>query len=386
MSVLSQLKQKQKENVLENAKQYVKQSSGYQVDERFYQMSKDSKGDSKVKIRFVPSLNVTKDDLVMFTTQKVHNINWFQDPLNEKSEKRFWTGVCPQSSGKDNYCPICDYGFKQGMAIPKLSGDENKNDPSQILRTKYFREFVNNDKIITNIMIVKDEINPDNEGKVFLYEVKSSIFKMFNDEFEKMDDRLSECSSLEERQARNIPAEFTAFDAFDLTMSKDMWLVYKAKANHPDKDPKHYWGSSRWDDIFTDKTAGRDDVWEDVVSRAHCLDEFTNSENNPTQEFLEEKLAHLTFTAVPEASKQGTVDAKPVKEETKVTPTPIITEPKVETISVEDILNEVSNPVETKVQSAPEVKEEVKEDKVETPKVSAPVDDMDALINSILNQ
>ena len=141
MSVLSQLKQKQKENVLENAKQYVKQSSGYQVDERFYQMSKDSKGDSKVKIRFVPSLNVTKDDLVMFTTQKVHNINWFQDPLNEKSEKRYWSGVCPQSSGKDNYCPICDYGYKQGMAIPKLSGDENKNDPSQILRTKYFREF-----------------------------------------------------------------------------------------------------------------------------------------------------------------------------------------------------------------------------------------------------
>ena len=48
MSVLEKLKQKQQEKAVENVKQFTK-TRNYEVDERFYQLSKDQKGNSNVK-------------------------------------------------------------------------------------------------------------------------------------------------------------------------------------------------------------------------------------------------------------------------------------------------------------------------------------------------
>lgn len=263
-------------------------------DERFYTISKDQKGDGKVTIRFVPSYNKDKTDLVQYVTQQFHNVNWNKDPLNKKSEKRYWAGVCPRTHDPKAECPVCQYGFDKGGEIEKLSGEENQSKPDQILRRKYFHEFVSKDKRITNILVVKDSVNPDNQGKIFLFELKNSIFKLMAEEAEKIQNQLEDLSP-EERQAAGLPADLEGFDAYDLMCSKDLTLVYKDKKNHPDKDPKHYWGGSYWSPAFSDKVGGDWDKLDALVSEAYCLDEFTAKENMPTTEFLEEKLAHITF-------------------------------------------------------------------------------------------
>lgn len=384
MSVLEKLKQKQQEKAVENVKQFTK-TRNYEVDERFYQLSKDQKGNSNVKIRFVPSLNTAQDDLQYFTIQKVHNVNWHKDPLNEKTEKKYWTGVCPKSVSKDYECPICDYGWTEADKIERLTGEEYANDPSQILRKKYLKEFTNNDKIITNILILKDDINPDNVGKVFLYELKPSIFKSITDEISKVEAKLQEFTSPEERRSRNLPENLQAFDAFDLTMSKAFYLKYKDKKNHPSQDPKHYWGDSYWDDIFTDVTNGSQEAWDSLVTSAYCLDEFTTEGVQPDLDFLNKKLNELTFgkssgNEVP--SSNTSVSDKPTEKVSTPVVEPVI-QKELPTVSADDLINSIVN--ETKVEPAPVPKEEPKvEAKQETTPKSADLD-MDAMLAELMN-
>lgn len=385
MSVLEKLKQKQQEKAVENVKQFTK-SRNYEVDERFYQLSKDQKGNSNVKIRFVPSLNTAKDDLQYFTIQKVHNVNWYKDPLNEKSEKKYWTGVCPKSVSKEHECPICDYGWSEAGKIERLTGEEYANDPSQILRKKYLREFTNNDKIITNILILKDDINPDNVGKVFLYELKPSIFKSITDEISKVEAKLQEFTSPEERRARNLPENLEVFDAFELTMSKAFYLKYKDKKNHPSADPKHYWGDCYWDDIFTDITNGSQEAWDNLVTSAYCLDEFTTEGVQPDLDFLNKKLNDLTF-GKSSGNEVQTQTASVSDKPTEKVSTPVveaIVQKELPTVSADDLINSIVN--EVKTETAPVPKEEPKvEAKQETPVTKSADLDMDAMLAELMN-
>lgn len=287
----------------------------FKTDERFYKISKDKEGNAKVKIRFMPSFNSDKTSLNMWKVLKVHNANWHREPLNDKSEKRYLYPevLCPKTANADAYCPICDYGWEKYNEIPyEATPEGGTKSPKQVLKSMYRKEFTNNDKIITNIMVIKDDVNPENEGKIFLFEIKNSIFKMFATEAEKVQNELADCSTPEDRQARNIPADLRGFDAFNLMCSKDLWLIFKDKKNHPDKDPKHYWGGTYWDSIFTDKTNNNSELAMELVSKAYCLDDEAAEEKIPKQEFLEEKLAHLTFQDG--KKKETTVSSAPASQ------------------------------------------------------------------------
>lgn len=363
-----------------------KEKSKYESDERFYNISKDSKGNGKVKIRFIPSLNADQTKLGMHITRQMHNVNWYKVFGDDKSEKRWWSGICPKTVDAKTPCPICDYGFKMGKTIEKRTGKEAETDPEQLLRKSYYKEFCSKDNIITNIMILKDEINPANEGKIFLFEMSNTVFKMFAKEQEKIADTLSECEDEDARTARNIPLDLKGFNPYDLINGKDFWLIFKGKKGGDWKVADDYWGHSRWDDIFTSKVSTKEERIE-IIKKAHCLDEFTSIENMPTQEFLEEKIEHLTFQTKSEDSEAKTSTST----ETKSAPDTanisdeddILAQIQADAETVTEEPKQEEKPKEEKVADKP--KEEVK--KVETKassKVDVEEDDDDAFLAGIL--
>lgn len=294
MASLDDLLNKQREEALKP--DAFKEKPRFSVDERFYQLSKDQNGCAKVLIRFMPSLNTVGDQLNTYVTQQYHNVNWNKNPLDEKSERKYFAGVCPKTKDPKAPCPICEWGFEQGGKIDKVTGPEAKTDPQQLLRTKYYKEFVSKDKHICNIMVIKDDINPENNGKVFLFELKPSIYKMFAAEAEKVQDQLDTYTTDEEKRQRNIPTNLQGFNPFDLEIGKDLWLVYKSK-KYTDGDVKNYWGHSRWDDIYTDKSGGTKDSHMDMLQMGYNLDEFMDDKVIPEMDFLQTKLTELTFGA-----------------------------------------------------------------------------------------
>lgn len=344
----------------------------YEVDERFYVLSKDANGCSNVKVRFVPSFNADKTKLQMYVTQKYHTVNWNRIPLDEKSEKKYWAGVCPTTiKGKE--CPICNHGFTEGAKIPKVSVAKGEPIPKdQLLRSEYYKQFCSSDRIITNVMILKDDVNPDNVGKVFLFELKTSLFKMIATEAEVVQKRLAEFPNAQDRVARGIPADLKGFDPYNLLASKDLNIVYKSK-KFTNNDPKAYWGSSNWDDIFTAKVNNADE-YKEIVEQAYVLDEFLSEDCIPDEEFLEKKLADLTFSniATNVVKEQPKQEAPKVQVETPVAPT--VAQEVIKADNIDAILN-----------TAPKVQQEAP--KMEQPKVVNPIADMsdDDLINSILN-
>lgn len=344
----------------------------YEVDERFYVLSKDANGCSNVKVRFVPSFNADKTKLQMYVTQKYHTVNWNRIPLDEKSEKKYWAGVCPTTiKGKE--CTICNHGFTEGAKIPKVSVAKGEPIPKdQLLRSEYYKQFCSSDRIITNVMILKDDVNPDNVGKVFLFELKTSLFKMIATEAEVVQKRLAEFPNAQDRVARGIPADLKGFDPYNLLASKDLNIVYKSK-KFTNNDPKAYWGSSNWDDIFTAKVNNADE-YKEIVEQAYVLDEFLSEDCIPDEEFLEKKLAELTFSNITTnvVKEQPKQEAPKVQVETPVAPT--VAQEVIKADDIDAILN-----------SAPKVQQEAP--KMEQPKVVNPIADMsdDDLINSILN-
>ena len=346
----------------------------YEVDERFYVLSKDATGCSNVKVRFIPSFNADKTKLQMYVTQKYHHVNWNRIPLDDKSERKYWSGVCPTTiKGKE--CPICNHGFTEGGKIPKVQVAKGEPIPKdQLLRSAYYKEFCSSDRIITNIMVLKDDINPDNVGKVFLFELKTSLFKMIATEAEVIQKRLAEFPNAQDRIARGIPADLKGFDPYNLLASKDLNIVYKAK-KFTNNDPKAYWGSSNWDDIFTAKVNNADE-YKEIVEQAYVLDEFLSEDCIPDSEFLEKKLAELTFSNVTtNVVKEGP------KQETSHENVNNISVPNVssEVINADDI-----NAILNQAPSDTKMDEPVKQTPSPTVNPSATMSD-DDLIASILN-
>lgn len=126
-------------------------------DERFWVVSKDDSGNGSAVIRFLPNKN--EEDLPFKITYK-HSIF--------VNGKRF-IDRCPTTLGKD--CPICDWNKDQDSEIVKK---ELKS-----YRKKHW---------ISNILVISDPKNRENEGKVFLFEFGKQIFDIIKETLQPEDE------------------------------------------------------------------------------------------------------------------------------------------------------------------------------------------------------
>lgn len=131
-------------------------SWGSDADE-YWKPTVDSAGNGMAIIRFLPPKNEEDLPWVMIFD------HWFQGPGGYYVENSLTT------LGKDD--PVSEYNSKLWNSTTDDDSPARKQARDQKRRQNYY----------SNIYVVKDPGNPDNEGKVFKYKYGSTIFNMIKD-------------------------------------------------------------------------------------------------------------------------------------------------------------------------------------------------------------
>jgi hypothetical protein len=124
-------------------------------DNRFWTLTVDKVQNGKATIRFLPSTILDNKDDLPFVEKYTHYF--------EGAGGKLWE-VCPNVIGKE--CPIC----KANSLLYKKAKEGDEEAKKIAAKRKKQKKF------ITNIYVVDDEGNPDNNGKVFMFEIGPDIF------------------------------------------------------------------------------------------------------------------------------------------------------------------------------------------------------------------
>jgi len=155
----SQLKSSRKKSLEKLTGELTKMQSGSQQsngpDERFWTPTVDKMGNGVAVIRFLPA---PKDEDVPFVRIFSHG---FKGPTGSWYIENSRTTI-----GESD--PVSDLNTKLWN-----SGIESDKDLARDQKRKLH--------FISNILVVKDPANPENEGKVFLYKYGKKIFDKLND-------------------------------------------------------------------------------------------------------------------------------------------------------------------------------------------------------------
>jgi hypothetical protein len=128
-----------------------KEKKVYDKDSRFYVLPKNEKKEGVAIIRLLPDAEGQK-----FTAmQKIATT------INQNGQKRFVNDWSPASCGLP--CP-----FQERWA--ELWNADRKDES---------RAFSRSIRYVVNIKVIKDPLKPENEGKIFLYEISGSLKDKF---------------------------------------------------------------------------------------------------------------------------------------------------------------------------------------------------------------
>jgi len=119
----------------------------YAKDERFYMLSKDKDGNGAALIRFLPDANRNM-------IQKIFKIN---TTITKNGKKRFVSLFSPSTIGAP--CP-----FQEKWQQLWNEGDKDEA-----------KVYGRGTRYVTNIKVLKDPANKENEGKIFLYEISGAM-------------------------------------------------------------------------------------------------------------------------------------------------------------------------------------------------------------------
>ena len=127
---------------------------GYQKDERLWSLERDKSGNGMAVIRFLPAPEGEDIPIVrVFSHGFQGKGGWFIEN-------------CPTTIGRK--CPVCEANnelWNSGIEDNKKVARDRKRKLSYI----------------SNILVVSDPANPENEGKVFLFKYGKKIFDMLQE-------------------------------------------------------------------------------------------------------------------------------------------------------------------------------------------------------------
>ena len=126
---------------------FAKQANKYAKDERFYTLTKDTEGNGAALIRFLPD----SEKRMIIQMQKINTT------IIKNDKKRFISKYTPATIGQP--CP-----FQEKWQELWNLGDKDG--------AKVFGRGL---RYLTNIKVIKDPANPENEGKVFVYDMSGSM-------------------------------------------------------------------------------------------------------------------------------------------------------------------------------------------------------------------
>lgn len=203
----------------------------------------------------------------------------------------------PEPDGEDSpFIRVWDHGFQGpgGWYIENSLTTINQPDPVSEYNTKLWNSGVESNKdlvrkqkrrlhFISNVYIIKDSGNPDNEGKVFLYQYGKKIFDKLNDLMN---------PSFEDEAAVN-PFDFWEGANFRLKIRQVEGYANYDKSEFDSPEP-----------LFED-----DDKLKEVYEQLHSLTDFHKPEHFKSYEELKAKL-HRVLGINEDSSPRGNSSAE----------------------------------------------------------------------------
>jgi hypothetical protein len=236
-------------------------------DERFWMPTTDKAGKAEAIIRFLPEADGEDQPFVktMRHAFELENGRW----VIEK---------CLRSIDNDG-CPLCSHA--------REFWDEDENSEKR----KTFNQRKAQTKYISNILVISDPNNPENEGKVFLYAYGAQIYKMI------------ESAMVPEFETQ------TAFNPFCMWEGADFNLRVSRKSKWPTYEHSEFRPQS---ELY----GGDEEKLKRVWAKCYPLQEFVDPKGYKTatelEDILEKALTGKKRTST-KTAESDTEDAPRVK-------------------------------------------------------------------------
>lgn len=237
---------------------FAQETNKYAEDNRFYKLGKDKNGNGAALIRFLP-------DSEKGMIQKLFKVN---TTIVKNGKKRFVSEFSPSSIGQP--CP-----FQEQWQNLWNAGDKEGA-----------KQFGRGIKYIANIKVLKDPANPQNEGKIFLYEMSGA-----------MKDKIQNAVDPSE-QDRALGAQ--PKQLFNPLAGNSFRLVAKKGAN----GQINYDSSEVVNDV-TNIYNSVEEALEDIKNNTHKLSDLIKPEAFLPYAKLQDKLRWVTFADVETVTPVG---------------------------------------------------------------------------------
>jgi hypothetical protein len=230
------------------------------------------------------SLDKLKDQIDKISSKSYAdpNADKYWKPTRDKAGNafaiiRFLPGTDP-SGEEAPFIRTWDHGFQGPTGlwyIEKSLTTINKDDPVSELNSQLWNSGVEDDKeqarkqkrrlkYVSNIYVIKDGANPENEGKVFLYEYGKKIYDKINDAM---------FPQYEDERAMN---------PFDMWEGANFRLKIRMFENYPNYDKSEF--------DSPEPLLGDDDKMEEIFNQQHSLQELLDEKYFKSYSELKTKL------------------------------------------------------------------------------------------------
>jgi len=225
--------------------------TSYKRDERFYVLQKDKEGNGAALIRFLP-------DSERGMIQRMYKIG---TTITKNGKKRFVSEFSPSTINQPD-------PFQEKWQDLWNSGMKDEA-----------RQFSRGVRFVSNIKILKDPANPENEGKIFLYEMSGS-----------MKDKLQAAIDPSE-QDRSLGAQ--PKELFNPLKGNSFRLVAKMGANK-----QINYDSSEVVNEVTSIYNSVEEALADIKENTHKLSDLLKPESFLSYDELKKKMSWVTFEDV----------------------------------------------------------------------------------------
>lgn len=226
------------------------QKKTFEKDTRFWKPKKDDKGNATILLRFLPD-----NDGECWAKILKHNFKYIDD-----SSTKFYIKNCINTFGYDQECPLC----KKVAELYRSSFDSDK---------KLGAERRSKTTFISNVLIIQDKNEPENEGQIKLFEYGVKIFDKIKSRIMPSDIDLQD-------------PDFVEFNPFHPLQGATFKLIVTQNGEFPNYDKSNF-------SIQKPLYDGNENKINEILEKCYPLSEFLNRDLFPTNDEVIQKLGPI---------------------------------------------------------------------------------------------